>query len=276
MNLDNEKYLEQLKVPDLEVSERAIDYLSKVMNRNLWRTPSDEELQKSRDWIHSPIKREFEKISALIIAKAGGEYFVEWAKRKIEQIDGEDGFYRWEVGFFSLPDDLTTSSFKLRTMRVGAENELETPFHHKSFGNLSNDSRILKSDFVHFLRRSGLDGLTEIVYGVTSGDWSLVAPRPYNSHELQGTRILYNLSLESNLDLSTASKDLLDLYPKKANFFRPKCGIFGPLAAFDEEVSHMTRMMGDVAYWDNASLPVDFRILFNGIYQRIIRGVNSR
>ena len=276
MNTELRRYIGQLKGVDLEVSENALNHLSSVMKRDLWKTPSEEGLRKAKEWMHSPLKRNFEKTLALLVVMAGGKLFVEWAERKIEKIDQEDGVYRWEVGFFNLPEDSKTSSFKIRTMRVGSETELESPFQHTSFKHNVNDPRILDSNFVRFLRRSGLDGLTEIIYGVNSGEWSLVSPRPYNTHELEGTGILYKLILDGELALSKSAGSVLESYPGKVEFFEPKPGVFGPLAAFNQSVSHLTRMRGDIAYWENASLPVDFRLFFGGIYQRILRGVNAK
>ena len=276
MNVNYDQYLDQLQGVELGISESAIDHLGKVMKKDLWEPASEEEIRRAREWIHSPIKNEFEKIFALIIAKMGGRYFVETAKRQVERIDGNDGYYRWEVGFFHLPEELMTPSFKIRSMRLGAETEFQSPFNHASFNHIRNDSRVLDSRLVRFLRRSGLDGLTEIVYGVTWVEWSLLGPRPFNSHELEGTRILYKMRFDTCLSLSEKAKETLSLYPEKVEFLKPRPGIFGPLAAFNERVSHLTRMAGDIAYWDHASFPVDFRLFTEGFHQRIIRGVTAK
>jgi lipopolysaccharide/colanic/teichoic acid biosynthesis glycosyltransferase len=276
MSVDCEQYSDQLQNVDLEISERALKHLGCIMKKNLWEPASYEEIRRAREWIHSPLKRNMEKIFGLIIAKAGGQYFIEWARRKIERIDGKDGFYRWEVGFFSLPENLTTSFYKIRSMRVEADKELHSVFEHTSFNNIQGDSRILPSRFVHFLRRSGLDSLTEVVYGVTSDEWSVVGTRPYTTYEMQGTRILYNMRFDPALSLSKKSKETLSTYPEKVNLLKPRPGIFGPLAAFDEKVSHLTRMSGDIAYWDHASFPVDFRLFAEGFRNRIIRGVTAK
>jgi lipopolysaccharide/colanic/teichoic acid biosynthesis glycosyltransferase len=246
------------------------------MKKDLWEPAGVEEIRNAKEWLHNPVRNKIQRVFALILANSVGEYFIELSKRHVEKIDGNDGFYKWDVGFFHLPEDLITSSLKIRSMRVGAETELQSPFHHTSFNNIQSDKRILPSGFVRFLRRSGLDGLTEVVYGVSSNEWSIFGTRPYNSYELEGTRILYNMRFDSSLSLSEKAQDILSIYPDKVGFFKPLPGIFGPLAAFDTKVSHLTRMAGDIAYWERASFPVDFRLFAEGFRQRIIRGVSAK
>lgn len=180
------------------------------------------------------------------------------------------------LAFFCLPQDLVVRSTKIRTMRLGAEDELSSPFRHASFADLRGDSRVIDNRFVHRLRRTGLDGFTEIVYGVSAGKWDFVGLRPYTSPEREGTRILHRLVLDGDLSLDERAEYVLKTYPNNIQLFQPRPAIFGPLAAFDEKVSHMTRLFGDVAYLKNVDPVSHFRVLYGGIYNRMIRGVGAK
>lgn len=101
MGSENQQYLDQLQGVDLTISESAIEHLGEIMGKDLWRTPTEEEIQIAKRWVESPLKRGLERVSALVIAKAGGEVFVNWMKNRVERIDkGNSGTYEWEVGFF--------------------------------------------------------------------------------------------------------------------------------------------------------------------------------
>jgi lipopolysaccharide/colanic/teichoic acid biosynthesis glycosyltransferase len=271
-----EQHIEKINNLDLEVSEKAMKNLSNILGKDLWEPASEVEINRSQDWLKSPTKHSIDKVFALIIAKSGGEYFVKWAKNRVEKQDGNDGFHHWQVGFFSVPESIVQSSTKIRTMIPNAASNLTSPFDEKSFGRVGNDNRILNGPLVRFMRRSGLDSLNEVVFGIKNGDWHLVGTRPYNLLELQGIRILWKLRDEPELGLDNNVKKILEDYPIKVKAYKPRPAICGPLAAFQDEVGHMTRMTGDIAYWENASPMGDFRLFTQSILNRVVRGVGVK
>ena len=108
-----EQYLDEIKCLDLSISREAMGSLSWAFGRDLLVPASRKEIQRSQTWLKSGAKHSFEKALALVAAYAGGTPFVNRAKEKIEAIDGHDGYYKWKMGFFCLPNDLIYNSFKL-------------------------------------------------------------------------------------------------------------------------------------------------------------------
>lgn len=270
------QHIDKINGLDLEISEKAIVSLFEIMGKDCLEPATDSEIRKSQEWLKSSTKQTFDKVFALIVAKTGGEYFVEWAKDRVEKIDGNEGFYHWQVGFFSLPESRVQSSTKVRTMIPNAESNLLSPFDETSFGRNPNDNRILDDPTIRLMRRSGLDGLTEVVYGVKRGEWDLVGARPYALLELQGIQILWELKDDPKLSLENDAKKILGEYPYKVKMYEPHPAICGPLAASREEVGHMTRMASDIAYWENASPVVDFKLFSQSVLNRVVRGVGAK
>ena len=138
--------------------------------------------------------------------------------------------------------------YKFRTMKVGADNELQKLLHlnqykrdgkGSSFIKIDNDPRITRIG--RFLRQTSLDELPQLI-NVLLGDMSLVGNRP--------------------LPLYEAEKLTTDMWAKR--FLAPAgiTGLWQVTKRGGRDMSEEERIDLDVAYADRASFWFDVMILF--------------
>lgn len=140
--------------------------------------------------------------------------------------------------------------FKFRTMKVGADKQLQALMHlnqykeggGSSFVKLNNDPRVTRLGA--FLRRSSLDELPQL-WNVLKGDMSLVGNRP--------------------LPLYEAEKLTIDNWSKR--FLAPAgiTGLWQITKRGKADMSEQERIELDVAYADKASFWFDLNILIRTI-----------
>ncbi|MFW5700506.1 MAG: sugar transferase, partial [Cyclobacteriaceae bacterium] len=136
--------------------------------------------------------------------------------------------------------------YKFRTMKVGADKELQALLHlnqysvngQSSFIKINNDPRVTRLGA--FLRKSSLDELPQL-FNVLKGDMSLVGNRP--------------------LPLYEAEKLTIDNWSKR--FLAPAgiTGLWQVTKRGKAEMSEQERVELDVAYADRASFWFDMKIL---------------
>ncbi|NMM47250.1 sugar transferase [Marinigracilibium pacificum] len=138
--------------------------------------------------------------------------------------------------------------YKFRSMRVGADKELEKLKHLNqynesgSFVKISNDPRITR--FGKFLRNSSLDELPQL-FNVLKGDMSLVGNRP--------------------LPLYEAEQLTVDIWAKRFDAPAGITGLWQVTKRGKAEMSEKERMLLDVAYAKRFSLLFDISILLKTI-----------
>ncbi|WP_246070134.1 sugar transferase [Mangrovivirga cuniculi] len=138
--------------------------------------------------------------------------------------------------------------YKFRSMRVGADKELEKLKHLNqyndggSFVKISNDPRITK--FGKFLRNSSLDELPQL-FNVLKGDMSLVGNRP--------------------LPLYEAEQLTIDIWAKRFDAPAGITGLWQVTKRGKADMSEKERMLLDVAYAKKSSLLFDIGIMLKTI-----------
>ncbi|MFS8159166.1 MAG: sugar transferase [Candidatus Roizmanbacteria bacterium] len=264
-------YSEELGDIDLSLSPHALHLFSRVVGFDVTAPVTEEQIQRSQRWIHGSHKRLFEKSLCHLIGFLGGRALAKLGESTIRRIDGFDGLVTIEVGFLGSDGPVMHPEIKIRTMVPDASQLLVSPFEHSSFigENGRGDPRVLNSRIARLMRRTAFDEIPQIVYQVPEGKLAVVGTRGYTRPELAGTQILVQMARDSMLDLSTDARALLDTYQAKVDRYAPIPGLTSLFQATTVKgTTHLSRMYGDVAYWERATPLVDLRIALISAKQR--------
>jgi lipopolysaccharide/colanic/teichoic acid biosynthesis glycosyltransferase len=144
------------------------------------------------------------------------------------------------------------SMYKLRSMRVGAENQVDedpqTRSSHRLASKYRQDPRITRVG--RFLRRWSIDEIPQF-YNVLRGEMSLVGPRP------EEARIVSQYSPQERLRLAV------------------KPGVTGPMQVNGRaNLGFEQRMQLELEYIDNYSIWIDIKIMLQTI-GAVINGKGS-
>jgi len=280
---DYQKLVGSVMSVDLKVPTEDVTNLFELMNISpieIGELPDIKVPTESLDWLSDPRRRRLQVVFAATMAHLT-KPIATVARNYIEKKDGPPARFSLEVGFFGEETGVSKIAIrKIRTMNLGAEGELKTPWEESSFkgGDLpfSEDSRILEGKLVPIIRKMSLDEVDQLWQIVKTREMDLVGLRAYTMKEVKGNVFLHDFRDDPNLGLSPEAKIILEIYPSVIDKYQPRPSVMTTLNAYmSKDTRHMIRMLGDILYLLQASPRVDWMIFLNSFSKRA-RGVGNR
>ncbi|OGV89519.1 hypothetical protein A2Z41_01580 [Microgenomates group bacterium RBG_19FT_COMBO_39_10] len=250
---------------DLSVDPKVISQAEKLLG-------TEPNIERAREWIHSPEKQRREKIIAGAILTCLTP-LLSLSARGVLLVDGKPAFYKYTVAFpgpngtLINPREFT----KIRTLRLNASDQEKSPFETTAFQGgrkkdyEETDPRV-HSQLGSLLRKTSLDEVPQLE-DVISGEISLIGLRPFTLEEIKGLRVVLE-----NLDQREELKEYLENYLEIMAYIAPLPSVASPYAAtLKKKLTSIERLVLDQLYCLCATKEGDNRILVRSIITTLKR-----